>query len=271
MAAPGPEWKPGVLMSKRRWSGACGRLAAPLLVLALSWAIVAPTRAETEVDTALIVSVDVSNSVDEARYKLQMEGIAQALEDPSVIDAILGGPQGGILFSMVTWADRPRVAIPWQRIASREDAAALAKKVRTLPRQTGEFTCVTGMLRNISDKVVPQIPAKASRIIVDVSGDGRENCNPTEPIEAVRDELVASGVTINGLPILEGDEGPLLESWYREHVMGGPGSFVLPADGFKDFGRAIRQKFVIEVSGAAPAPGLERAAPGRLRSAAAER
>ncbi len=228
------------------------------------------TRAENEVDTALIVSVDVSNSVDEARYKLQMEGIAQALEDPTVIDAILGGPQGGILFSMVTWADRPRVAIPWQRLASREEAAAVAKKVRTLPRQTGEFTCVTGMLRNISDKVVPQIPAKASRIIVDVSGDGRENCNPTEPIEAVRDELVASGVTINGLPILEGDEGPVLENWYREHVMAGPGSFVLPADGFKDFGRAIRQKFVIEVSGAAP-PGSERRATERLHSASAER
>jgi hypothetical protein len=209
-------------------------------------------RAADEVDTALIVSVDVSNSVDDHRYKLQMEGMAQALEDPAVLDAILNGPHGGILFSMVTWADRPRVAIPWQRIASREEAIAAAQKVRTLPRQGGEFTCVAGMLRNISDKVVPQVPAKATRIIVDVSGDGRENCNPGEPIETVRDELIASGVTINGLPILEGDEGVSLEGWYREHVMGGPGAFVLPADGFKDFGRAIRQKFVIEISSSVP-------------------
>jgi hypothetical protein len=208
--------------------------------------------APLEVDTALIVSVDVSNSVDEHRYKLQMEGIAKALEDPEVLKAILNGPQGGILFSMVTWADKPRLSLPWQRIASVADAQAVAAKVRALPRQTGEFTCVSGMLRTISDKVVPQIPAKALRIVVDVSGDGRENCNPEEPPASVRDELVSTGVTVNGLPILEGDEGPTLEQWYRENIMGGPSSFILPANGFGDFGRAIRQKFMIEISGAPP-------------------
>lgn len=205
-----------------------------------------------DVDTALIVSVDVSNSVDEQRYKLQMEGIAKALEDPEVLKAILSGPQGGILFSMVTWADKPKFSLPWQRIASAADAAATAAKVRALPRQTGEFTCVSGMLRSISDKVVPQIPGKALRTIVDVSGDGKENCNPEEPPALVRDELAATGVTINGLPILEGDEGPTLESWYSDNVMGGPGSFILPAHGFSDFGRAIRQKFMIEISGKSP-------------------
>ncbi len=71
-----------------------------------------------EVDTALIVSVDVSNSVDEHRYRLQMEGIAKALEDPEVLKAILNGPQGGILIAMVTWADKPRLSLPWQRIAN---------------------------------------------------------------------------------------------------------------------------------------------------------
>jgi hypothetical protein len=107
---------------------------------------------------------------------------------------------------------------------------------------------------------VPQIPAKALRIIVDVSGDGRENCNPAEQPAAVRDELAASGVTVNGLPILEGDEGPVLEGWYRDNVMGGPGSFILPANGFNDFGRAIRQKFMIEISGTPPPIKEARAA-----------
>lgn len=217
-----------------------------------SWKSVHAQDLPVEVDTALIVSVDVSNSVDDYRYKLQMEGIAKALEDPEVLKAILNGPQGGILIAMVTWADKPRLALPWQRIKSASDAAAVAAKVRGLPQQTGEFTCLSGMLRSISDKVVPQIPAKALRIVVDVSGDGRENCNPEEPPALVRDELAASGVTVNGLPILEGDEGPALESWYRENVMGGPGSFILPANGFGDFGRAIRQKFMIEISGELP-------------------
>lgn len=214
------------------------------------------TSPDVEVDTALVISVDVSNSVDDYRYRLQMEGIAKAFEDPEVLKAILGGPRGGILVSMVTWADKPRLALPWQHIASVTDAAEVAAKVRSLPRQTGEFTCVSAMLRSISDKVVPQIPGHALRIVVDVSGDGSENCNPTEPPGAVRDELAASGVIINGLPILEGEEGSTLEAWYRENVIGGPGAFIVPANGFEDFGRAIRQKFMIEISGQ-PAPVKE--------------
>jgi hypothetical protein len=214
------------------------------------------------VDTALIVSVDVSNSVDDARYKLQMEGIAKALEDPSVVDAITGGSNGGILFSMVTWADKPALVIPWMRIANKADALAAAQRVRNLPHQGGEFTCMTRMLRSANDKIVPQIPAKAARVVIDVSGDGPDNCNADEPIEKVRDELVSNGVTINGLPILldtpesgvllpkpvPGGRHPL-EQWYRQHVMAGPGSFVLAAQGYADFERAIRQKFVIEMSG----------------------
>ena len=227
------------------------------------------------VDTALVVSVDVSNSVDSDRYKLQMEGIAKALEDPGVIDAIVGGPNGGILFSMVTWADRPALVLPWTKVASKADAIALAQRVRKLPLQGGEFTCMTRMLRSANDKIVPQIPGKAGRIVIDVSGDGPDNCNADEPIEKVRDELVANGVTINGLPILDGANASRgvagavvpsaakqqqdlisitngIEDWYKTHVQGGAGSFVLPANGYGDFARAIRQKFVIEISGKMP-------------------
>ena len=223
-----------------------------------------------EVDTALIVAIDVSNSVDEKRYKLQMEGIAQALEDPGVIQAIVGGAKGGILFSLVTWSDQPTVNLPWTHIASEADAKLAAKKVRSLPRQAGEFTCMSRMMRVVSDKMVPQIPSKAAKVVLDVSGDGKDNCNSQEPIEAVRDELVKYGVTVNGLPILE-NAGPEmvtpgapssqsylpgkqqvdpLEQWFTDNVKGGPGSFVLPANGYADFGRAIRQKFVLEVSDA---------------------
>ncbi len=79
-----------------------GRAGDPCAVLSVTQA----QQGADEVDTALIVAVDVSNSVDDTRYKLQMEGIAQALEDPGVIQAIVGGAKGGILFSMITWADQ---------------------------------------------------------------------------------------------------------------------------------------------------------------------
>lgn len=233
-------------------------LSAVLALIVVMRAAMPAAFAQDEVDTALIVSVDVSNSVDAHRYKLQMEGIAKALEDPEVVQVITAGAKGGILFSMITWADKPRVAIPWKRISSAGDAAEVARIVRTLPQQGGEFTCVSNMLRTIADKVVTQIPAEATRIVVDVSGDGKENCNPESAAQGARQELLDSGVIINGLPILESDTGPSLEQWYRDNVVGGPGHFVVPAAGFEDFGRAIRQKFIVEISGREPPKGLDR-------------
>ena len=188
-------------------------IAIPVVLATLA-AVLSVTQAQQgadEVDTALIVAVDVSNSVDDKRYRLQMEGIAQALEDPGVIQAIVGGAKGGILFSMITWADRQKVSLPWTRIASAEEARAAARKVRALPRESGEFTCMSRMMRYVSDKIVPQVPVKAVKVVLDISGDGRDNCNAEEPIEGVRDELVKFGVTVNGLPILEGGaEEPLV-------------------------------------------------------------
>ena len=263
----------GTLLASLCWALLAGAGIAGPVLLGLVLSVARAAEPTDEVDTALIVAVDVSNSVDDARYKLQMEGIAQALEDPSVIRAIVGGAKGGILFSMITWADQSKVNVPWAHITNEQEAKAAAMRVRALPRQGGEFTCMSRMMRFVSDKIVPQIPAKAAKVVLDVSGDGRDNCNEPEPVEQVRDELVSYGVTVNGLPILEGNEGEgegpggvptqsylpapagkgesgntPLEDWYRDHVKGGPGSFVLPANGYADFGRAIRQKFVLEVS-----------------------
>jgi hypothetical protein len=174
-------------------------LVTPLKVRVLRWAAVIVlalaiggrtallAQDMPEVDTALVISVDVSNSVDATRYQLQLEGIAKALEDDAVIEAILTGGRGGILISLVMWADKPKISIPWTKISSKEEALAVAAQVRKLPRETGEFTCMSGMMRMIADKVVTQIPAQANRIVIDVSGDGKDNCNREEPVDAVRD------------------------------------------------------------------------------------
>jgi hypothetical protein len=223
-----------------------------LLMAALSLGMV-PATAETAppaVDTALVLAVVVSGSVDSERYRLQMEGIAAAFEDPAVQEAILSGPRRSMLITLVQWSDKPRLAVPWTLIAREADATALARRVRALPREAEEFTCMAEMLRFVYDKVLPRAPGPAARTIVDVSGDGRDNCN-TDPVSHLRDALVSTAVTINGLPILEGREADLLADWYGKEVIGGPGAFLLPAQGFADFARAIRQKFITEVSWAA--------------------
>ncbi len=100
----------------------------------------------------------------------------------------------------------------------------------------------------VEAKVLPFLPVRADRTVVDVSGDGHDNCNTNPPVDVVRDRLVAAGVTINGLPILEGEEAATLETWYREHVIGGPAAFLVPAHGFADVARAMRRKFLVEIS-----------------------
>lgn len=223
-------------------------IAAAAVPLSLLCAWRGSAQSHPSVDTALILAVDVSNSVDARRYRLQVDGIADALEDPAVHAAILGGPRQSIAIGVILWADRPHFSIPWVRIASASDAVALAGKMRRLARQGGEFTCVAQMMRFVADKVTPQIPVRAARVVMDVSGDGRENCNPEVAPAGVRDELIGFGLTINGLPILEGSQAATLAGWYRENVIGGPGAFLLPARGFEDFGRAFRQKFMTEIS-----------------------
>jgi hypothetical protein len=222
-----------------------GLLAA--LVAALSWPGVA--RAQQMVDTTLVLAVDVSDSVDSGRYRLQMDGIARAFEDRQIQSTIIGGPHGALAVALVEWADKPRLSIPWTVITDVAGAQAFAARVRAMPRAGGQFTCMSQALEMIEAKVLPFAPLPAIRIIIDVSGDGHDNCNPERPIDAVRDDLVAAGVTINGLPILEGEEGATLEPWYRAHVIGGAFPFLVPADGFEDFQRAMRQKFLLEISG----------------------
>jgi uncharacterized protein DUF1194 len=206
------------------------------------------------VDIALVLAVDVSGSINSGRFALQMEGIAKAFEDPEVQRSILGGPNGAMLVALVNWSNKPVLATPWTLIASEQDAMAFADRVRHAPRTAAEFTCLSAMLENVGDRLLPLLPLPALRQVVDVSGDGRDNCNPTTPVEAARDSLVQSGVTINGLPILEGKEADTIAGWYKSHVIGGAAAFLEPAYGYADFARAMRQKFITEVSGLSPPP-----------------
>lgn len=208
-----------------------------------------PAAAQKErVDLALVLAVDVSESINAERFSLQMQGIAAAFESADVQASVLSGTHKSMLIALVQWSNRPFLVLPWTLLTSADDIRGVAARVRRLRRADSGFTCMSLALRSIADKVLTQIPIPAEHLVVDVSGDGRDNCNPQETVEQVRDSMVADDITVNGLPILEGDEAETLETWYRDHVIGGPGSFLLPALGFDDFERAMRRKFVVEIS-----------------------
>lgn len=255
-------------------------IGATSFILLVLGGVLVPAKSEETVedipdaDTALVLAIDVSNSVNLENYRLQMDGIARALEDPEVIRTIAGGPHGGIYLSVVTWSSQSTLLVPWTKLTSKSDAQDIGRILRTLPRNWtgGEATCVGQLLERLAETLVPEIRGKALRTVIDVSGDGEDNCSPPGGVAAARDMLVARGVTINGLPILQGGDsndhatvagwrlnkgqqalvGEELKVWYEKNVRGGPSSFVLAAEGFSDFARAFRTKFIVEISGLLP-------------------
>ncbi len=197
-------------------------------------------------DLALVLAVDCSSSVDAGDYKLQMRGIAQALRNPALYDAIAAGPNGRIGLALVHWStsNSQSLAIGWSSIASPADLESVARQAEGAERhwQAGGTGLAAGLA--YSTALLQALPAQADRRVIDVSGDGEENDGGD--VAAARAAALAQGITINGLPILSGS--PTLEAYYRQIVIGGPGAFVVPAGNLAAFAEAMAQKLLREVN-----------------------
>lgn len=210
--------------------------------------ILAQTQVQAQVQKVgleLILAVDVSRSIDGDEYSLQMKGYADAFRNPAVLDAISSQP-GGIAIALVQWGDKEkqRTALPWRHLGSGADALTFADDIERLPRQLlGDGTGIARVLRYC----LPMFRKnnwQGTRLVIDLSGDGRDNVGPFPLM--VRDSLVAQGITINGMAIL--NEDPTLAFYYESTVSGGVGSFVETAADYVDFGKAIVRKLVREIS-----------------------
>jgi hypothetical protein len=214
------------------------RLAAAASFLAMIGALPAQAAA-----VALVLAIDVSESVSAERYVLQHDGIARAFETPKLIEAITAS--GGIEALVLEWSDPDKIAVTvnWTRIADRRSAAGFAAAVRATQRTSHGLTAI-GAAMLAAAAAFDRLPEPAAHEVVDVSGDGMANFGPA-PAE-VRDQLVAQGITINGLAILS--EEPWLEDYYSRNVIGGPAAFVVVAKGFDSFAEAMLRKLVQEVA-----------------------
>ena len=221
---------------------------------ALALAGIGRAAAEGPVDLLLVLAVDISRSIDDDEARLQREGYRAAMSHPLVVAAITGGMHGSIAVAYVEWAgiQYQRLVIPWTRLASAEDAHAWSERLTFATRQSVAWTSISGALM-FSGVVLANCPFEGSRRVVDVSGDGVNNSGP--PVEDERDRLVAAGVTINGLPIINDrpNFGVVpqrdLEPYFRANVIGGPGAFLIVAEDFETFGAAIRRKLITEIAG----------------------
>jgi hypothetical protein len=202
------------------------------------------------VDLQLILAVDVSESVSSERFELQMHGYAAAFRAPAVLDAIGKGTRGRIAVTMVQWTG-PKLQVPvfdWMEVHDAVSAAALASAIDAAPRHLNwGGTSISGAVLYALGWF-DRSPIPGARRVIDISGDGANNSG--RPISEVRDEAVAAGVTINGLPILWVEPG--LAEHYRDEVIGGSGAFMIAIEDYEDFAEAIQRKLVSEIAGIIP-------------------
>lgn len=197
------------------------------------------------VDMELIIAIDVSSSVDEQEYRLQMGGIAAAFRNPSVLDAIRSVGPGGLAVLVMQWSDNREQApvTGWRVIRSTADAVALSRELRMAPRAIpGGQTSIAGAIAFAMEELATN-GFEGNRRVIDVSGDGRAN-NGVHPM-SLRDQAIEQGVTVNGLAIL--NEEPFLDDYFEHSVIGGAGAFLMVADDYRDFAAAIQQKLLREI------------------------
>ncbi len=212
-----------------------------------------------DVDLELVLAVDISYSVDEDEARRQREGYVAALAHPDVISAIEGGPLGRIAVTYVEWADSrfQRAAADWTVIASEDDALNFAAMVADAPLERGHYTAIGSAIAD-SVRRIENNQYNGYRRLIDISGDGPQN-QGLDLAEA-RAMADAARIIVNGLPVITDQPGrwvrPVevnLDDYFDEHVITGPGAFVLAARTADEFRVAILRKMTLEIAGAAPA------------------
>lgn len=224
-----------------------------LLALAVLLAAL-PVRAEMGVDTALVLAVDASGSIDDAEFRLQKDGIAAAVVNERVLSAVASGPLGRIALAYVEWGTPGAAAavVGWQIVDGEKAARAFAEAVLAAPRSVQSYNAI-GDAITLGMALLGDCPCRPSRAVIDISGDNIDNRSLT-PAPIARQMAAAQGITVNALAILDGDPRdtsakPYLVDVYERTVIAGPGAFVVAARDRADFARAILQKMALEIAG----------------------
>jgi hypothetical protein len=232
-------------------------LASIAFLFGLS-AAAAQTGPDTaKVDLELVLAVDISYSMDVDELQLQRDGYVNAVLSKPVLDAIKEGVYGRIAVAYVEWAGAAQqaVLINWHVIDGPESARIFADKLLESAPNRAYRTSISGAL-DFSSRLFATNGYEGTRRVIDVSGDGPNNQG--HAVTYIRDQVVAQGIGINGLPLaLKAPNSwtvdvANLEDYYRDCVIGGPGAFVISVSDKARFAEAIRTKLVLEISALEP-------------------
>src|SRR5438552_4051729 len=207
-------------------------------------------------DLQIVLAADVSRSIDDPEFELQRKGYAAALTDPRVLAAIQTRADGAVGVCFIEWSgeEDQQVVVDWTEIRDEEDAAGVAAAILAAPRSFMGRTSISAAI----DFAITRFAAakrQDARRIIDISGDGTNNSG--RPVTDARDQAIASGVTINGLAIVN-DRPNLgysahtqppggLPLYYSQNVIGGPNAFLIVVKDFNSFADAMANKLAKEI------------------------
>ncbi len=219
---------------------------------------VTPAAAGEAVDIELVLLVDASRSIDDGELRFQREGYAVAITHPDVLAAISHGYLRRIAVTFVEWADEASqdVVVPWTVIDGEDSARRFAKAMLAAPRQ-GFGPNAIGPALAAGHALILGNDIDGTRRVIDFSGDSSW-AGGGIPVELSRQAAIDAGIVINGLAILcrhceSGRPADTdLEGAFAATIIGGPGSFVITADGGASFAKAVRRKLVLEIAGLEP-------------------
>jgi hypothetical protein len=197
--------------------------------------------------------------MDPEEQTLQREGFVQAFRSPVIHDAIRDGLHGRIAVVYLEWAGTPsqQVAVPWTVVQGPESALDFAERLSRSRIWRAPRTSISGAI-DTSVRLLDESGVDAVRRVIDISGDGANNQG--RPMLEARDEAVAKGVIINGLPLMlkrpNSSDSENLDAYYRDCVIGGPGSFMIPVREQQQIAEAIRTKLIREIAGLGAKPSI---------------
>lgn len=223
---------------------------------------------EREVDVELVLAVDISQSMDKDEQEIQRAGYVAALTSPEVVDAIRYGPTGRIAIAYMEWgsASDQFIVADWSVISDHASAAAFAAKIAEAPLRQSQRTSISAAIAH-SVAMMATSDYQGLRKVIDISGDGPNNQGGK--VSIFRDQAIAAGITINGLPLmLKADRDTWqamlnVDHYYEDCVIGGPGHFSIPVRSREQFADAIRMKLVLEIAGLMPERPLVHRASSR--------
>ncbi|MEM7523825.1 MAG: DUF1194 domain-containing protein, partial [Pseudomonadota bacterium] len=223
-----------------------------LALLLLAGEVAAQDQREAGLE--LVLLADASGSIDAEELQFQRQGYAQAMTDPEVVSAIQDSLYGTIAVTYVEWAANTAVVVDWMIVDGPETAKDFAAALTPRPRLAYGSNAIGAALLE-SKRLIEDNDIFAPRAVIDFSGDSIRNSSGP-PISAARAEVISAGITINALPILRPEDGKRaganLEEEYANRIIGGPGAFMVTAEGRATFAQTVKRKLVLEISGTTP-------------------